>query len=599
MGGDGVRGSANASKRTFRNLGASAQSLSAPSSEVASASGAGITGAMRGDAMTTNASMNSKRPASPHTTKNQQGRNSTPTSIASSVPSPQDEEMQRRVPASLAQAHVQPAATASVAAHSHQHQPHHAHTHPSLLHLTAAVPYSIPHSHPQAPLGAAGALPPTLWMSQFVPGLSGGGPNGASASGPALSPSDTRVRAAMMSGTGGVSGFALPDPFKDEDDISPAWAGTVPSTMHLPQQWQQVQRGERQRASSGAAAHHLGAQQQLLWHLALQRPTQQPHPQVQALPTHQHPQRSTHPILQPNPRQEQQLYPPPSSTASSYTNPSLLSGTTDVSGSSGHRSSATSVSVTGAAGLGGTAATAACGTAGTGVGESAVPQSASVLSDIILADDFILSGARARAKGSLARSQLGTVKKIKRRSSTASPGGPLSSIRERRGGGASGAEGEDAGEGDGEGEEDEIEEMVRSDPLATQVWRMYARTKAQLPHAQRMENLTWRMMALALKRKNAMRAHQPPKQPQDPQPPTQIVTAPEQTMPSGSSPSSMDNVLGNHNKAELASGVPVRITSDKEPAAEDERRGRPPAKLATKTRIVGFGADDNDDDDAK
>ncbi|KAF8274421.1 hypothetical protein EI94DRAFT_1713379 [Lactarius quietus] len=40
-----------------------------------------------------------------------------------------------------------------------------------------------------------------------------------------------------------------------------------------------------------------------------------------------------------------------------------------------------------------------------------------------------------------------------------------------------------------------------SDPLATQVWKMYARTKANLPHAQRMENLTWRMMALALKKK--------------------------------------------------------------------------------------------------
>lgn len=45
------------------------------------------------------------------------------------------------------------------------------------------------------------------------------------------------------------------------------------------------------------------------------------------------------------------------------------------------------------------------------------------------------------------------------------------------------------------------EQMARDDPLATQVWKMYARTKATLPHAQRMENLTWRMMALALKKK--------------------------------------------------------------------------------------------------
>ncbi|KAH9946988.1 hypothetical protein B0H21DRAFT_822341 [Amylocystis lapponica] len=45
------------------------------------------------------------------------------------------------------------------------------------------------------------------------------------------------------------------------------------------------------------------------------------------------------------------------------------------------------------------------------------------------------------------------------------------------------------------------ERLAREDPLATQVWKMYARTKATLPHAQRMENLTWRMMALALKKK--------------------------------------------------------------------------------------------------
>ncbi|KII92376.1 hypothetical protein PLICRDRAFT_172475 [Plicaturopsis crispa FD-325 SS-3] len=45
------------------------------------------------------------------------------------------------------------------------------------------------------------------------------------------------------------------------------------------------------------------------------------------------------------------------------------------------------------------------------------------------------------------------------------------------------------------------EQLAKDDPLATQVWKMYARTKATLPHAQRMENLTWRMMALALKKK--------------------------------------------------------------------------------------------------
>ena len=45
------------------------------------------------------------------------------------------------------------------------------------------------------------------------------------------------------------------------------------------------------------------------------------------------------------------------------------------------------------------------------------------------------------------------------------------------------------------------EKMAEKDPLAAQVWKMYARTKASLPHAQRMENLTWRMMTLALKKR--------------------------------------------------------------------------------------------------
>ncbi|KAJ5887413.1 Nitrogen regulatory protein nrfA [Penicillium taxi] len=45
------------------------------------------------------------------------------------------------------------------------------------------------------------------------------------------------------------------------------------------------------------------------------------------------------------------------------------------------------------------------------------------------------------------------------------------------------------------------EDLQRKDPLAAQIWRLYARTKSQLPNQERMENLTWRMMAMSLKRK--------------------------------------------------------------------------------------------------
>jgi GATA-binding protein len=50
--------------------------------------------------------------------------------------------------------------------------------------------------------------------------------------------------------------------------------------------------------------------------------------------------------------------------------------------------------------------------------------------------------------------------------------------------------------------------MQRKDPLATQIWKLYSRTKAQLPNQERMENLTWRMMAMSLKRKERERLQQ-------------------------------------------------------------------------------------------
>ncbi|KAJ2918017.1 hypothetical protein MD484_g2382, partial [Candolleomyces efflorescens] len=56
-------------------------------------------------------------------------------------------------------------------------------------------------------------------------------------------------------------------------------------------------------------------------------------------------------------------------------------------------------------------------------------------------------------------------------------------------------------DGSSESGDVDLEQLAKEDPLATQVWKMYAKTKAGLPHQQRMENLTWRMMALALKKK--------------------------------------------------------------------------------------------------
>ena len=53
---------------------------------------------------------------------------------------------------------------------------------------------------------------------------------------------------------------------------------------------------------------------------------------------------------------------------------------------------------------------------------------------------------------------------------------------------------------------DHPDEMQKKDPLATQIWKLYSKTKTQLPNHERMENLTWRMMAMSLKRKEREQA---------------------------------------------------------------------------------------------
>lgn len=53
---------------------------------------------------------------------------------------------------------------------------------------------------------------------------------------------------------------------------------------------------------------------------------------------------------------------------------------------------------------------------------------------------------------------------------------------------------------------DSPEEMQKKDPLGTQIWKLYSRTKTRLPNQERMENLTWRMMAMNLRRREQMEA---------------------------------------------------------------------------------------------
>ncbi|KAL9096551.1 MAG: hypothetical protein Q9163_006421 [Psora crenata] len=50
------------------------------------------------------------------------------------------------------------------------------------------------------------------------------------------------------------------------------------------------------------------------------------------------------------------------------------------------------------------------------------------------------------------------------------------------------------------------DEMAKKDPIGIQMWKLYSRTKTQLPNRERMDNLTWRMMAMNLKRKEREQA---------------------------------------------------------------------------------------------
>jgi len=54
-------------------------------------------------------------------------------------------------------------------------------------------------------------------------------------------------------------------------------------------------------------------------------------------------------------------------------------------------------------------------------------------------------------------------------------------------------------------EDRDIQKMQKEDPLGTQIWRLYSKNRSQLPNAERMENLTWRMMSMNLKKKELER----------------------------------------------------------------------------------------------
>ncbi|KAJ7594136.1 signal peptide peptidase-domain-containing protein [Mycena floridula] len=118
------------------------------------------------------------------------------------------------------------------------------------------------------------------------------------------------------------------------------------------------------------------------------------------------------------------------------------------------------------------------------------------------------------------------------------------------------------------------EQLAKDDPLATQVWKMYARTKATLPHAQRMENLSWRMMALALKKKK-----------EDEEAKSTVV--PKQEKSGSSTPSLVSKAVGSNEAA-----IPTESQETESKALSE--RGRRIDKGKAKVRVVGFDGTNQD-----
>ncbi|KAF3043870.1 hypothetical protein E8E11_004327 [Didymella keratinophila] len=79
-------------------------------------------------------------------------------------------------------------------------------------------------------------------------------------------------------------------------------------------------------------------------------------------------------------------------------------------------------------------------------------------------------------------------------------------------------------------------ELQKNDPLGTQIWKLYSRAKTQLPNAERMSNLTWRMMALNMRRAEEQRNKGSSTNEQSNElmsPPSASARPPPRTAPSG------------------------------------------------------------------
>jgi GATA-binding protein len=116
------------------------------------------------------------------------------------------------------------------------------------------------------------------------------------------------------------------------------------------------------------------------------------------------------------------------------------------------------------------------------------------------------------------------------------------------------------------------DDAAKKDPLATQVWKAYARAREALPNGHRMENLTWRMMHLTLKKQEELAAAAAAKEMQE----KMAAQVSQAMMYSASAPQA-----GPSAQLQSANGS---TSANAQSANDGEQRGRRKGK----SRVVGF-----------
>ncbi|KAL1840605.1 hypothetical protein VTJ49DRAFT_292 [Mycothermus thermophilus] len=135
----------------------------------------------------------------------------------------------------------------------------------------------------------------------------------------------------------------------------------------------------------------------------------------------------------------------------------------------------------------------------------------------------------------------------------------------------------------------ELEEMQKQDPLATQIWRFYTKTKQRLPAQERMENLTWRMMHLTLRRnrvaadtaKSSSRVQEqtaPPPPPADPMNLDDFIHNDNVGTPAGIAMTPTPDTMRQSDDASAhttATAAAIPIKSRKEPSSQQQQHLAP------------------------